>query len=129
MGQQMNYKPFDQDAHLGEPPWSPDDPALQAWEKAHGHDVRLKCYVEFGCQVIEPALEGEIEELTRELEKYKELDEFHKDCPVFQKGQELQRLRYAIKEARADLEARHFDCLDFCPEATAYSILINAIIE
>lgn len=47
------YRPFDQDRHLGPPPWSGDDPAVQGWEDAHGHDVRLKCYPEFGCQAIE----------------------------------------------------------------------------
>lgn len=26
-----------------------------AWEEAHGHDVRLKCYPEYGCQVLEVA--------------------------------------------------------------------------
>jgi hypothetical protein len=50
---EVRYLPFDQDEHLGEPPWKPTDPALVAWEAAHGHDVRLKCYVEFGCQAIE----------------------------------------------------------------------------
>ena len=48
-----HYSPFDQDAHLDRPPWSPDDPKVQAWEAAHGHDVRVKCYPEFGCQAIE----------------------------------------------------------------------------
>jgi hypothetical protein len=47
------YRPWDQEEKLGEPPWSKDDPKLQAWEAAHGHDVRLKCYPEFGCQALE----------------------------------------------------------------------------
>jgi hypothetical protein len=45
------YRPFDQDKHLGQPPW--DGPKLTAWEQAHGHDARIKCYPEYGCQVIE----------------------------------------------------------------------------
>jgi hypothetical protein len=63
------YEPWDQDAQLGPPPWDPHDEKVQAWEKAHGHDVRLKCYVEFGCQVIEQALEREL------LAAYRERDE------------------------------------------------------
>ncbi len=49
----MNYTPWDQDEHLGPPPWSEYDPHVIAWEAAHGHDVRLKCYAEYGCLVIE----------------------------------------------------------------------------
>jgi hypothetical protein len=48
--QAPKYRPFDQSKHLGLPPWGGD--ALARWEEAHGHDVRLKCYPEFGCQVI-----------------------------------------------------------------------------
>lgn len=59
------YKPFDQADHIGDPPWSPADPAVQAWEAAHNHDVRLKCYVEFGCQ----ALAVEHEDLADENER------------------------------------------------------------
>ncbi|MGH3447216.1 MAG: hypothetical protein ACRDP4_06295 [Nocardioidaceae bacterium] len=47
------YAPFDQAKHLGPKPWHTQDPALVAWEEAHGHDTRLKCYVEYGCRVIE----------------------------------------------------------------------------
>lgn len=39
--------------------WAPFDQAhhsdLDEWEQVHGHDVRLKCYPEYGCQVIESA--------------------------------------------------------------------------
>lgn len=49
------YRPWDQGRHLGPPPWKPSDPALVAWEAAHGHDVRLKCYAEFGCLVLSAA--------------------------------------------------------------------------
>lgn len=45
------YRPWDQESKLGPPPWQPADPKLQAWQQAHGHDVRLKCYPEFGCLV------------------------------------------------------------------------------
>lgn len=62
------YEPFDREVRLGDPPWSPEDPKLAAWEAAHGHDVRIKCYVEFGCQVIEPYYERQIEALTMKLD-------------------------------------------------------------
>lgn len=62
------YEPFDQDTRVGPPPWSPADPALRAWEAAHGHDIRLKCYVEHGCQVIESALEARIDSLQADLD-------------------------------------------------------------
>lgn len=63
------YRPGDQDDWLGEPPWSPSDPALIAWEAAHGHDVRSKCYPEFGCKVIQSDLEDRIDELETEVDK------------------------------------------------------------
>jgi len=63
-----NYEPFDQDKWLAEP-WRNDSHAVAMWEQAHGHDVRVKCYAEFGCQVIEPTLERRIEELLRKLEQ------------------------------------------------------------
>lgn len=47
----QGYQPFDQEKWLGDPPWS--GPALEEWEAVHGHDARLKCYAEYGCQVIE----------------------------------------------------------------------------
>lgn len=58
-----NYRTFDQREKLGEPPWS--GPALKVWEEAHGHDARLKCYPEFGCQVLEEEREAELERLRR----------------------------------------------------------------
>lgn len=61
----MNYEPFDQGKHLGLRPW-PHGPERRAWEEAHGHDARVKCYVEYGCRVIEPTLEYKIEQLERE---------------------------------------------------------------
>ena len=64
----MSYRPFDQDKHLPPPPWQPSDPALQAWEAAHGHDVRMKCYPEFGCQAIQAALDA-VEELVANARK------------------------------------------------------------
>ena len=48
-----DYEPFDQKAWLGETPWKLSDPAVIAWEAEHGHDPRLKCYPEFGCQLLE----------------------------------------------------------------------------
>lgn len=64
------YRPFDQPRHLGDPPWSGD--ALAAWESAHGHDARLKCYPEYGCQAIDAErdwLEGEVARLRAALAK------------------------------------------------------------
>lgn len=63
---EINYSPFDREEKLGLPPWKPDDPKLIAWERAHGHDVRLKCYPEFGCQVLEAQRER-IEAAAREV--------------------------------------------------------------
>lgn len=44
------YTTWDQDAKLGELPWT--DNACREWEKHHGHDPRLKCYPEYGCQLL-----------------------------------------------------------------------------
>lgn len=55
------YRPFDQAEKLGPKPWKMADPAVIAWEQAHGHDPRVKCLPEFGCLVIETALLAEIE--------------------------------------------------------------------
>lgn len=49
----LGYRAWDREKWLGSPPWKPDDPKLIAWEAAHGHDCRLKCYREFGCSVAE----------------------------------------------------------------------------
>lgn len=64
----VSYRPWDREEKLGSPPWSRNDPKLVAWEKAHGHDVRLKCYPEFGCLVVEERAER-IEEAAREVVK------------------------------------------------------------
>ena len=58
------YRPWDREEKLGPPPWKHNDPKLIAWEKAHGHDVRSKCYPEFGCQVL-PDYEARFEELSK----------------------------------------------------------------
>ena len=29
-----------------------DKEQAEAWEKVHGHDIRLNCYPEFGCQLL-----------------------------------------------------------------------------
>lgn len=63
-----SYRPFDQERHLPPPPWQPDDPALIAWESAHGHDVRTKCYPEYGCQAIGYALDA-VEEIVEQARK------------------------------------------------------------
>lgn len=62
------YRPFDQKRHLEGPPWY-SGPELDAWEEAHGHDVRVKCYVEYGCK----ALDDHYEELKERVEKQERL--------------------------------------------------------
>jgi hypothetical protein len=47
-----DYTTWDVDEHLPGKGWKPDDPKVLAWEAAHGHDARLKCYPEFGCQLL-----------------------------------------------------------------------------
>jgi len=44
------YSTWDRDKKLGQPPYDKD--ALVRWESVHGHDVRLKCFPEFGCQLL-----------------------------------------------------------------------------
>jgi hypothetical protein len=63
----VKYTPFDQEAHLGAPPWRIADPAVRAWETAHGHDVRGRCYPEYGCLVIEPALEERLRAVIKRI--------------------------------------------------------------
>jgi hypothetical protein len=65
------YEPFDQDKWLTKP-WRFDRADVVAWEAAHGHDARSKCYVEFGCQVIEPTLERRIDRLVAERDEARE---------------------------------------------------------
>lgn len=52
MTSEPEYLPNDQRKHLGEQPWK-DSPGLDAWEKAHNHDVRSKCIPEYGCLAVE----------------------------------------------------------------------------
>ena len=59
------YRPFDQDRWLPPPPWKPALPALVNWEAAHGHDVRMKCYVEYGCQAIQYEADALADEVAR----------------------------------------------------------------
>lgn len=61
------YAPFDQEQHLGKPPWT-DDERRHTWERAHGHDVRLKCYPEFGCLVIQEEADRDISFLLDALD-------------------------------------------------------------
>ena len=46
------YRPFDRDK-LGALPKPDGSLMVVAWEAAHGHDVRTKCYAEYGCQLLE----------------------------------------------------------------------------
>lgn len=61
----LTYRPWDREEKLGPPPWKHDDPKVVAWVAAHGHDVRLKCYPELGCQLVEQELESEITTLCK----------------------------------------------------------------
>lgn len=54
----MEYLPFDHDVWgLGDlPPHAEQTEevrqAVTDWEAGHGHDIRLKCYPEYGCQAL-----------------------------------------------------------------------------
>jgi hypothetical protein len=64
-----DYLPWDQEKHLGKQPWSGD--SLTEWEKAHGHDVRIKCFPEYGCLVTEAgALAPHIDHAEKVLERH-----------------------------------------------------------
>lgn len=52
-GMDLTYAPFDRDEKLGEDRAAWVLAEVDAWEDAHGHDVRLKCYPEFECRVVE----------------------------------------------------------------------------
>ena len=67
-------RPDDQERWLGPPPWQ-YTPTLKAWEEAHGHDVRVKCYPEYGCRAIEverDALLDENERLREAIHSHRE---------------------------------------------------------
>ena len=79
------YQRDDQRERLGEPPWKPTA-ALILWEQAHGHDVRLKCYTEFGCLLIERDLEAAEAERDEALALLRRLMPYCVDritCPAF----------------------------------------------
>lgn len=44
-------------------------------------------------------------------------------------AKERDGLREALEGIKKDLEARHFDCLEVCPETTVYAIARNALKE
>lgn len=46
------YRTWDREDKLGPPPWD-DTPELRKWEEVHQHDVRQKCYPEYGCALVE----------------------------------------------------------------------------
>lgn len=58
-GPGLSPRPFDYDRRHK----FVDDDELAAFESRHGHDPRLKCYPEFGCQ----AIEYEASEIAAEL--------------------------------------------------------------
>jgi hypothetical protein len=49
----IQYEPFDQEEKLGKDWRKSHEPDILRWEEAHGHDIRLKCYPEFDCAVLE----------------------------------------------------------------------------
>jgi hypothetical protein len=61
------YMPFDKSMLTSTDGISWDKVEVAKWEEVHGHDIRLKCYPEFGCQLlIDPrdileAIEEELE--------------------------------------------------------------------
>jgi hypothetical protein len=70
------WRPFDQAERIRHwrDSWETDDELrefnadVQKWEDAHGHDVRLKCYPEFQCSVIESYGANLIQRLVSEIE-------------------------------------------------------------
>jgi hypothetical protein len=90
------YRPWDREEKLGPPPWKHDDPKLIAWQEAHGHDVRLKCYREFGCIQLE-LLEEESQDAATRLSAV--LDELEQG-PL---GESAQALLDACKPQRDHL--------------------------
>ena len=92
MSEPVTYKPFDQTEHLNSPPWSGD--ALERWEAAHGHDVRLKCYPEYGCLVIEKDLERKLDAALAKLDAVRAL------CGA--QGEDSYVMVYALRRALDD---------------------------
>lgn len=71
------YRCWDREEKLGSVPeggFKPTDPKVIAWEAAHGHDLRLKCYPEFGCLLI-PDFEDMVDRVQRVLADFDALDE------------------------------------------------------
>lgn len=73
------YRAWDRDEKLGPVPeggFKPDDPKVVAWEAAHGHDLRLKCLPELGCQLSYVLVEDVTEALDA-IDKHAERDLDH----------------------------------------------------
>ena len=72
------WRPFDQNERIRHwiGSWQTDeqraefDADVQAWEDVHAHDVRLKCYPENQCAVIESYAADLVIRLTRALEHF-----------------------------------------------------------
>lgn len=83
-GLDQGYRPFDADERI--PGWkerSPEQPFTRAqaesmeflaWVAGHGHDPRLKCYIEFGCQAIEGYAHGLVARLAEALTELRQPD-------------------------------------------------------
>jgi hypothetical protein len=66
------YIAFDQERWLGvfaraARRWTHPE-QVPAWEAAHGHDLRLNCYPEYGCQVVAAELANGLLELLDDLD-------------------------------------------------------------
>lgn len=98
----VRYEPFDQDRHLGPAPWS--GPALAAWEAAHGHDARVKCYPEFGCLALAAANERRIEELEARLAAHEPSGDGGDTQAVDRRTITLTAMQAACRIARPELD-------------------------
>ena len=71
------YRPSDQEEKLGKPPTT-DKEAVKAWEAAHGHDVRLKCYPENSAVELLIVIDEITDEMVRRARDV--LDECARPC-------------------------------------------------
>jgi hypothetical protein len=60
------YRPDDREK-LGDRPYAAGR-ELTKWEQGHGHDIRSKCYPEFGCAAIESYSMELVQKLVRQLD-------------------------------------------------------------
>jgi len=65
------YRTWDREDKLGPPPWD-DTPELRKREEVHQHDVRQKCYLEYGCALVEHEEAALIHLLCDEIDQLRE---------------------------------------------------------